>query len=89
MLADLATFQVDGFGSWRPVKILKVEMHKGRAIDLIWILQRSRRHEVAKRLMLPFAEHSAEVADLARIVPFREDAVRFWMALGYAAVFIV
>jgi hypothetical protein len=88
--ADLATFQVDVFGAWRPAKTSKVEMHMRRAIDLIWVLRRSRRQGIAKRLMLEFAEHcGVKVEDLAHMVPFREDAVRFWTALGCATVFIV
>ena len=89
-VADLATFQADGFGTWRPAKVTKVETHKHRAIDLIWVLRRNRRQGIANRLIFALAEYcEMRAEDFAHMVPFREDAVRFWIALGYTNIRIV
>ena len=65
--ADLTTFQVGESGTWRPTNVSKVELHKRRAIDMIWVLRRRRRQGIAHRLMLALAGHCAVRAE--RVCP--------------------
>ena len=57
---------------------------------MIWVLKKARRQGVAKELVEALATHcNMKTADLAHTVPFCEDALHFWKALGLTSIYIV
>jgi hypothetical protein len=89
-VADLTNFEMDFIGAWRPTKVLKIEKRKRRTIEMIWVLKSRRRQGIAGRLIRGFAEHHGlRIEEMAHMLPFREDALRLWIAMGYAMIYIV
>jgi ribosomal protein S18 acetylase RimI-like enzyme len=88
--ARLQDFVDDGCGSWRPIAAPEVEGHRRRALDMVWVLKARRRQGVARELVQALAHHcETDVAALAHMIPFKEDALQLWRALGLDDIFVV
>jgi ribosomal protein S18 acetylase RimI-like enzyme len=88
--ANLKSFQLSDFDSWRPTEGIEVQPHTRRAVGMIWVLKQHRRQGVAKGLIEALARHcKLKVEDIAHMIPFREDAVHLWKALKLSTIYLV
>ena len=87
---ELSSFEADHLGSWRPATGQRVESHRRRSIDMIWVLRAKRRQGIAKSLAEALAQHcDMRIEDIAHMVPFREEALRLWIGLKQSTIYVV
>jgi ribosomal protein S18 acetylase RimI-like enzyme len=87
--AALDSFQ-ENHQSWRPTEVVRVQAHRRRALEMIWVLKKKRRQGVAKGLIEALAKYCGlGVEDFAHMVPFTEDALELRKVLGLSNVYVV
>ena len=73
----------------KPWNAEELQVHKRRAVDMIWVLKKSRRQGIAKCVVRVMAEHcKVSVESLAHLTPLSMDAINLWYSLKLTTIYL-